>query len=230
VSQQLKQPHSGFQNQSKLGLENRKHTHFSLAICKLRQLTTPGGSDLGEGVSESGWAGAGPHGAGCGRTACPPAASSPHSPNPCVPQAGMYDGEGGETFTWGRSPPGRCWCPAGSWDPGYSPGRESPDWTAVLCAARWQPSLRLPLAATEQARPPKRGTSNKAGGGAGGHLTPREWSGAWTRSCAGGGDRDHVVQHERSGRAGEISPGAVGGAGDHVLKREPSGWGVGEVR
>ena len=41
----------------------------------------------------------------------------------------------------------------------------------------------------------------------------------------GGGDRGHVVQHERRGRAGEISPGAVGGAGDHVLTREPSGWG-----
>lgn len=142
-----------------------------------------------------------------------PPRAVPAAPAPCVPRAGVYDGERGETFTWGRSPPGRCWCPAGSWDPGYSPGRESPDWTAVLCAARWQPSP-LPLAAAEKAGPPNPGTSNKAGGGAGGHLTPREWSGAWTHSGAGGGDRGHAVQHERSGRAGEISPGAVGGAGD----------------
>lgn len=57
---------------------------------------------------------------------------------------------GKEAFTCCRSPPGTCWCLAGSWDPGYSPTRAPPDWTAARCAAeRWpsssRPATRFPV-------------------------------------------------------------------------------------
>lgn len=142
---------------------------------------------MGRGCPNRGGLGQDPTVQAAGAQRLHPPRAVPAGPAPCVPRGGRYDGEGGETFTWGRSPPGRCWCPAGSWDPGYSLGRESPDWTAVLCAARWQPSPPLPLAAAEQARPPRRGTSNKAGGGAGGHLTPREWMGRGPVAVQGAG-------------------------------------------
>lgn len=74
---------------------------------------------------------------------------------------------------------------------------------------KWQPSPPLPLAAAEQARPPRRGTSSKAGGGAGGHLTPREWMGRGPVAVQGAGHMGRGGTSEVGGP--EVSPGAWAG-------------------
>lgn len=122
---------------------------------------------------------------GCGRTASRPAATHGLSLAPWVSRAAVHVGERRGTFTWGRSPPSRCWCPAGSWAPGYSPGRARPGRTAVRWAAARHSSPPQPLAHCESTR--AQAPARPGRGGATAHVTPREHGEATRRRGRGRG-------------------------------------------
>lgn len=132
---------------------------LSSAICKLERLP-PGTMVIqgmpGIGASDGGteWgslADAGHRAPGCRLIASPPPASSRRRPGSGRPAGPGVCRGGRGTFTWCRSLSSRCWCPAGSWVPGYSPGCAPPYWRAARCAAG-QPTFRLCFH-----RPPTRG-------------------------------------------------------------------------
>lgn len=123
---------------------------------------------------------------GCGRTASRPAATHGLSLAPWVSRAAVHVGERRGTFTWGRSPPSRCWCPAGSWAPGYSPGRAPPGRTAVRWAAARhssppaaRPLREHPGAGPSEARKGRGHGSRDAARARLGHSAARPGAGPW---------------------------------------------------